>query len=115
MHETQFEEKQHSLDSTLLHLGTVISNHLLDLDYQYDFTKQGKKTYTLLDVPLGLPLKSLFGSGSIGPSSLGVIGRDLLVDDVDPLGEWVTLLLLDLLDNVLHVSSAVVNRKVTLP
>ena len=62
------------------------------------------RTYTLLDVPLGLPLKSLLGSGGIGPSSLGVIGGDLLVDDVDPLCEWVTLLLLNLLDNVLHVS-----------
>jgi hypothetical protein len=77
-----------NLDSTLLHLGAVISNHLLD---------------TLLDVPLGLPLEGLLGSGGVGPSSLGVVGGDLLVDDVDSLGEGVALLLLDLLDNVLKV------------
>jgi len=47
---------------------------------------QSKKTYTLLDVPLGLPLEGLLGSGGIGPSSLGVIGGDLLVDNVDPPG-----------------------------
>jgi hypothetical protein len=70
---------------------TVLSDPLLD---------------TLPDLPLRLPLEGLLGSGGVGPSSLGVVGGDLLVDNVDSLGEGVALLLLDLLDNVLNISGA---------
>lgn len=58
-------------------------------------------TYTLSDGPLGLPLELLLGSAGVGSSSLRVVDGHVLVDDADSLGKRVSLLLLDLLDNVL--------------
>jgi hypothetical protein len=60
--------------------------------------------HSLTNVPLGLPLEGLLGSASVGSSTLRVVDGHVLVDDVDPLGEGVALLLLDLLNDVLQVS-----------
>lgn len=61
-------------------------------------------TYTLSDVPLGLPLEDLLGTRGVGTTTLGVVNRHVLVDDVDTLGVLNTRLLLDLLNHVLLVN-----------
>ena len=59
----------------------------------------------MADIEPRLPLEALFSPGGVGPAALRVVGRDLLVNDVYALGERVALLLLNLLDNILLVSS----------
>ena len=81
--------EQCSLYRTLGHAAGVVAHHLLD---------------TLAHVELGLPLQDLLGTRSVGTTTLRVVGRHVLVDNVDALGERVALLLLHLLDNVLLIS-----------
>jgi len=73
------------LDLTVGDLTGIIPNHLLD---------------TLPDGPLRLPLENLLGSSGVGSSSLRVVNGHILVDNVDPLGEWVALFLLNFLDDI---------------
>ena len=54
---------------------------------------------SLLDTPPRLPSEDLLGPGGVGPSLLGVVTGEVLVDDLDPPLES-TFLLLDLLDDV---------------
>lgn len=95
------------LDFTSSHLGGVVSDHLLNTvtDMKNKFSRlrmiQIHKIH-LRNGPSGFPTKSLFGSGGVGPSSLGVILGQVLVDDFGSLLVG-TFLLLNLGNNFLDV------------